>query len=128
LTAQFQVGKLDQAIARSNPATSPAHQQATAKITQWRKNWQVAEAQFSTAKSALDQGNWQVAIDESNKVPNISFGKINSMSSQHSPQSTAEAQQAQHRFCASQEQKSTGISPPYSSPPAPMVLIRRGRL
>jgi len=49
-------------LVQAIPATSPAHQQATAKITQWRKNWQVAEAHFST-KSALDQGNWQVAIE-----------------------------------------------------------------
>lgn len=111
-TAQFQAGKLDDAIAQLQaiPTISPAHQQAQEKITQWRKNWQAAETRFSTAKSALEQGKWQIAIDESNKVPNISFwkNKIKPLvQSAKSQIAQAQAQAQAQRLSESQQQKPT---------------------
>ncbi|GAA6619790.1 serine/threonine protein kinase [Scytonema sp. NUACC26] len=76
-TDLFQNGKLDAAIAQIQeiPKTSSAYQKAQAAIVQWRKDWKVSETQFNAAKTALDEEKWQVAIDESHKIPNITFWK-----------------------------------------------------
>jgi eukaryotic-like serine/threonine-protein kinase len=76
-TAQFQVGNLDSAIAQAQviPETSSVHPKAQAAIARWKKDWKVAETQYNTAKEAHEQSKWQVAVDASNKIPDIAFWK-----------------------------------------------------
>ena len=128
-TEQLQAGKLDTAIAiaQAIPATSPVYQQAQLAISQWQKDWQLAQTQFSIAQKALDQGRWQVAIDGSNRLPNISFWKekikpvVQKARFQIVKLAEAQAQQrqAQAEAQAQQRQAQADEPSPSSIPPSP---------
>jgi len=72
---QYHRGELTQAIAyaQSIPAATPQYQTVQTTIAQWQKSWQSAEAQFQTAQRALNQGQWQQAIDLSQQSPESEF-------------------------------------------------------
>ena len=128
-TAQFQAGNLDTAIAQVEaiPANSPVHQKAQAAIAQWQKNWQVAETQFSAAKSALDEGKWHLAINTSNKVPNISYWKQKIQSVVQEAQSQIAKAEAAAKadvlpaYESAPLQILTGAEPAQANPPSPLV-------
>jgi len=72
---QYHQGKLTQAIAyaQSIPPATRQYQTAQTTIAQWQKSWQSAEAQFQSAQRALNQGQWQQAIDLSQQSPESEF-------------------------------------------------------
>jgi len=72
---QYHRGELTKAIAYAQaiPATTNQYQTAQTIVAQWQKSWQDAEAQFQTAQRALNQGQWQQAIDLSKRSPEIEF-------------------------------------------------------
>lgn len=56
----YQSGNLDKALkaAASIPKSSPAYQEAQAKIQQWQKEWTEAETKFNQIQTALDEGRY----------------------------------------------------------------------
>ena len=57
---QYQSGELEKAIAfaKSIPASSPAYQEAQAKIAQWQNEWSTTKTKFDELQKALDEGRW----------------------------------------------------------------------
>jgi serine/threonine-protein kinase len=57
---QYQSGDLEKAIAfaKSIPASSPAYQEAQAKIAQWQNEWSTTKTKFDELQKALDEGRW----------------------------------------------------------------------
>lgn len=72
---QYHQGELTKAIAyaQSIPPATNQYQTAQTTVAQWQKSWQGAEAQFQTAQRALNQGQWQQAIDLSQQSPESEF-------------------------------------------------------
>ena len=50
------------AIAKSIPASSPAYQDAQAKIEKWQQEWSSTKAKFDKIQKALDEGRWDEVI------------------------------------------------------------------
>jgi serine/threonine-protein kinase len=63
---QYQNGDLNKAIefAKSIPASSPAYQDAQAKIAKWQQEWTSAKAKFDRVQKALDEGRWDQVLIE----------------------------------------------------------------
>ena len=93
-TQQYEAGKLDEAKATAKviPADRPAGKKAQQQIAQWQKDWSTSETNLKTAQKALDQGNWQAAIDTAKKVSNTVYWQ---------PETKAIIQKAQDQLAAS---------------------------
>ncbi len=72
---KYQSGKLSDAIAtaKSIPESSSVYPKAQGTIQQWNKEWQKNQSYLQAAQKALDEGKWQSAISEANKVTNHSY-------------------------------------------------------
>ncbi|MBD1998316.1 protein kinase [Leptolyngbya sp. FACHB-541] len=69
---QYQGGKLENAVAMAGaiPETSSIYEQAQAQIVSWNQEWEADEGLLKTAQEAVDQGEWQAAIAETEKIAN----------------------------------------------------------
>jgi serine/threonine-protein kinase len=69
---QYQGGKLENAVAMAEaiPETSSVHEQAQAQIVSWNQEWEADEGLLKTAQEAVDRGEWQAAIAETEKITN----------------------------------------------------------
>jgi len=93
-TEQYQAGRLEDAIAilKSIPPDSPAYGRIEDTVTQWQRDWRLAETQFTRLQQAYEQGQWQTVLAEVDRVPPIRFWR-----SKLAPiVTTAIAQQQQH--------------------------------
>ena len=74
---QYEAGKLNEAIAtvQTIPADSPTGKQVQQQISQWKKEWFANDTNLKAAQKALDQSQWQAAIDAANKVTDQPFWK-----------------------------------------------------
>lgn len=94
---QFQSGDLEKAIAtaQSIPANNPAYPEAQTVIREWRRNWNIATAEFHVVEQAFNDGRWLDVLKEKHKLPAISFWrqKIEPFVQQAQSQIEEEAQQ-----------------------------------
>ena len=69
-TNNYQTGNLNNAIAiaKTIPESSSVYPKAQGTIQQWNKEWQQNQSYWQAAQKALNQGKWQSAISEANKV------------------------------------------------------------
>jgi serine/threonine protein kinase, bacterial len=69
---QYQGGKLENAVAMAGaiPETSSVYEQAQAQIISWNQEWETDEGLLKTAQEAVDRGEWQAAIAETEKITN----------------------------------------------------------
>ncbi len=74
-TSKYQKGDFKAAIALLEiiPPNSPTHAKAQTTISNWKKDWQVAEKQYNAAKLELSKNNPQAAIEAASKIPKIAF-------------------------------------------------------
>ncbi|NET56544.1 MAG: hypothetical protein F6K47_10340 [Symploca sp. SIO2E6] len=71
--AQYQAGNFDQALAlaKSIPTDSPAYEESTAAILQWRRDWFLAAAKFKATEQAFQEGRWRDVLEEVRQTPDI---------------------------------------------------------
>ena len=118
-TQQYEAGKLDEAIAAAKviPADRPVGKKAQQQIAQWQKDWSTSDAKLKAAQKALDQGNWQAAINTAKKVSNTVYWQ---------PKTKAIIQKAQDQLAASKpiQPNPEPYTPPESTyvPPAPTYV------
>lgn len=69
-TKNYQSGNLSDAIAiaKTIPEGSSVYPKAQETIQQWNKEWQQNQSYLQAAQKALNEGKWQSAINEANKV------------------------------------------------------------
>lgn len=74
-TNNYNLGKLQDAvtIAQTIPETSPVYQQAQGTIQQWNTDWEKSNSSWQAAKSALNQGKWDLAIAAANQVADTPY-------------------------------------------------------
>lgn len=67
-TQKYQQGDIDQAttLAETLPEGSSQRAQAQKTIPIWQQEWQQNKDRFQAAQTALDEGDWQRAINQSN--------------------------------------------------------------
>lgn len=67
---RYQLGNLSDAIAiaKTIPESSSVYPKAQKTIQQWNKEWQQNQSYLQAAQKALNEGKWQTAISEANKV------------------------------------------------------------
>ena len=75
---RFQKGSLENAFAYAraipvNTETQVLYQLVEHRIREWQDSWESAEQQFSEAKRASEEGNFQVVIDIGNNLPQIQY-------------------------------------------------------
>jgi len=70
-----QQGELEAAIqlAQAIPQSSPIYSKAQDQIAQWRTNWQQYQTHLDAAKEAQSEGEWQVALNEVRKLPDLAY-------------------------------------------------------
>jgi serine/threonine-protein kinase len=72
---QYQSGNLNAAIAIAQviSASSPLYSKSQAAIASWQQEWQQNTAHWQAAQKALEQKNWQTALDEVAKIASHSY-------------------------------------------------------
>jgi uncharacterized protein YgiM (DUF1202 family) len=72
---RFATGELQSALAllQSIPATDQHHAQAQQAVNQMLAQWQQADRAYQSASRAVNQGQWQIALNQVKQVPDIRY-------------------------------------------------------
>lgn len=95
-TEYYHAGELDRAIALVNSIATdhPTYADAQAVLPMWQRDWRLAEAKFTTAQKALEQGKWQDVINQVSDFPENRFwrGKLAPLVKKAIQQQSAQSQ------------------------------------